>query len=57
MSEDPWGPVLHETSPEEYARVMAVFDEIERGYKRQAAARKGAATRKRKAREAQDRQS
>jgi hypothetical protein len=36
---------------------MAVFDEIERGYKRQAAARKGAATRKRKAREAQDRQS
>jgi hypothetical protein len=53
MSTDPWGdPPYPETSPEEFARVMAAFDEIQRGYDRDAKRLERKLERQRKARAA-----
>lgn len=55
MSTDPWGdPPCPETSPEESARVMAAFDEIQRGYDRDAKRLERKLERQRQAREVRD---
>jgi hypothetical protein len=51
VSADPWGdPPYPETSPEEFARMMAAFDEIQRGYDRDAKRLERKLERQRKAR-------
>jgi hypothetical protein len=55
MSTNPWGdPPYPETNPEEFARVMAAFDEIQRGYDRDAKRLEWKIARRQSARAARD---